>query len=57
MVFFSSYNFINMTVSEKHEVHIGTSLTISPKCCLVFEPQIMWGGLPSAVSVEHVAVS
>ena len=33
-------------------------LTILPTCCLVFEPQdySMWGGLPSAVSVEHVTV-
>ena len=32
-------------------------LTISPKCCLVFEPQDYMGGLPRAVSVEHVGVS
>ena len=33
--------FINMTVSEKHEVHIGTSFNNFTKVahCLVFEPQ------------------
>ena len=37
-------------MNEKHEVDIGTS-------ALFLNLKIMWSGLPSAVSVEHVAVS
>ena len=42
------------SVSEKHKIHIGTSCLSS---ALFLNIKIMWGGLPSAVSVEHVAVS
>ena len=35
------------SVSEKHEVYISEPyLTISPKCCLAFEPQD-YAGLPA----------
>ena len=37
-------------MNEKHEVDIGTS-------ALFLNLKIMWSGLPSAVSVERVAVS
>ena len=45
-----------MTVSVKNMKYIlEPHLTISP--ALFLNLKIMWGGLPSAVSVEHIAIS
>ena len=45
-------------MSKKHEVHIGTSFNNFTQVLPMFlNLKIMWGGLPSAISVEHVAVS
>ena len=48
------------SVSEKHEVHTRTSFnnfTYNVSVALFLNLKIMWGGLPSAASVEDVAVS